>query len=136
MPITGFDHLNIRTMNVEGTLRFFRDLLGMRISPLPGRSDLAMGGWVLDPTGQALIHVNHGDYGYPTDADFAPVTGAGSGPVHHLALKCAGFDQLRQRLVDAQVKFTQNLLPEYKLRQLFLQEPNGIFVELNFWDNA
>ena len=90
MPITGFDHLNIRTMNVEGTLTFFRDLLGMGISPLPGRSDLAMGGWVLDPAGQALIHVNHGDYGYPTDADFAPITGAGSGPVHHLALKCAG----------------------------------------------
>ena len=136
MPISGFDHVNIRTMDTEGTLGFFRDHLGMIITPLPGRSDLKMGGWVTAPGGPVLIHVNHGDYGYPTDAEFAPITGEGSGPVHHVALKCSGFDAMRQRLADAQVKFTQNLLPQYNLRQLFLREPNGLFIELNFWDGA
>jgi len=136
MAITGFDHVNIRTMNVPATLEFFRDVLDMKIRPFPGRSDTETAGWVLDQNDTTLIHVNHGKEIYPTDATspWSPVEG--SGAVHHVALNCAGYDATKKRLTARNLDFVENAVPQINLRQLFVREPNGIMIELNFRGGA
>jgi catechol 2,3-dioxygenase-like lactoylglutathione lyase family enzyme len=136
MSITGFDHVNIRTMNVPATLGFFRDVLQMKIRPFPGRTDTETAGWVLDDKDAVVIHVNHGAEVYPTDAQspWSPVEG--SGAVHHVALNSSEYEATRERLVALDLDFTENAVPHINLRQLFVREPNGILIELNFRGGA
>lgn len=131
MPVLAFDHVNIRTMDVPGTLAFFRDVLAMKTCPFPGRSDMETAGWVLGPDDVALLHVNHGGEQYPTD-EVSPWSPGGGGAVHHVALNCADYDATRKRLVEHNLDFVENDVPQINLRQLFVQEPNGIYIELNF----
>jgi hypothetical protein len=136
MSVIGFDHVNIRTMDVGKTLGFFRDVLGMQVSPSPGRTDIKTAGWVLDPQGNALIHVNYGAEVYPTDAKSPWAPANGGGPVHHVALNCSGYEATRERLTSLNLEFVENEIPQISLRQLFVREPNGIFIELNFRGGA
>lgn len=136
MPITGFDHVNIRTMNVAGTLGFFRDVLQMKIRPFPGRTDTELAGWVLDQNDVVVVHVNHGQEVYPTDATspWSPIQG--SGAVHHVALNCSEYEATRKRLTERNLEFVENEVPQINLRQLFVREPNGVLIELNFRGGA
>lgn len=136
MPITAFDHVNIRTMNVPATLGFFRDVLEMKIRPFPGRTDTSSAGWVLDQSDRVVIHVNHGDEPYPTDARSPWSPTEGSGAVHHVAFNCSGYEAMQKRLTSFKLEYVENAVPQINLRQLFVRDPNGICVELNFRDGA
>ena len=132
MSVNGFDHVNIRTMDVPRTLAFFEDVLGMRISPFPGSTTTETAGWVHDAGDRVVIHVNHGDTVYPTDevAPWSPVKG--SGAAHHIALNCSGYDEMKGRLEGNGFDYVTNEVPQINLRQMFVYEVNGILMELNF----
>jgi hypothetical protein len=56
----------------------------------------------------------------------------GSGMVDHVAFYGTGFDQIRGKLVEAGLDFTERKVPSVDLQQLFVADPSGIVVELNF----
>ena len=58
----------------------------------------------------------------------------GSGAEDHLAFNAAGFDAMVARLEQQGVEYRKRLVDNGKLRQLFLVDPNGISIELNFRD--
>ena len=135
MTVMGLDHVNIRTAFPGRTLAFFRDVLKMRVAPFPGAEDTASGGWIYDTGERPVVHVGGLDP-YPTDADRPFQPAQGSGAVHHVALSCAGFEGTRDRLKSLEVEFTEADYPRFNLRQLFVTEPNGILLELNFRRDA
>jgi hypothetical protein len=58
--------------------------------------------------------------------------GPGSGAVHHIALDCGGHDDMVARLERLGVQHRRNAVPAIGLRQIFVHDPNGVMVELNF----
>jgi catechol 2,3-dioxygenase-like lactoylglutathione lyase family enzyme len=56
----------------------------------------------------------------------------GGGAIDHIAFECADYDQMRAKLQARGLKFTSNDVPMIKLRQLFVNDPNGVTLELNF----
>ena len=122
MRVTGLDHVNIRTRDVPGTIRFYADLLNLK-------PDMAMSGlpldkacWLLDHDGQAVVHL----FG-----DDNAVTGEnGTGPIHHVALRCSGKPEMIERLQHLGVAF--DVKQRTALTQIFVHDPNGILLELNF----
>ena len=136
MTVMGLDHVNLRTAFPCRTLAFFRDVLKMRVGPPPGAEDTAGGGWIYDSGERPVVHVGALDSPYPTDAHrpFEPAQGGGA--VHHVALSCAGFEATRDRLKSLEVAFTEADYPRFNLRQLFVTEPNGVLLELNFRRDA
>ena len=72
------------------------------------------------------------DIGYEWEADAAPEP-LGSGRVHHVALRCAGYDEMCARLKTRGHEFHVSAVPAANLRQVFIEEPNGITLELNFF---
>ena len=58
----------------------------------------------------------------------------GTGPVDHIAFNASRFAEMRARLVGSGFKLSENLLDDIGLRQLFLYDPNGVAIELNFRD--
>jgi catechol 2,3-dioxygenase-like lactoylglutathione lyase family enzyme len=57
---------------------------------------------------------------------------ASTGAVDHIAFNASGFDEIRARLQARGIEISENLLDEIGLRQLFIYDPNGVPIELNF----
>ena len=137
MPVLGLDHVNVRSTDPARTAEFFREVLGMRVGPPLGRAEMAgRGGWVYDSEDRAIVHIGGADTPYPTDAEAPFKPAHGGGAVHHVALSCSDFDGVRDRLQALSLAFTENDLSRFGLRQLFVTEPNGILLELNFSTQA
>jgi catechol 2,3-dioxygenase-like lactoylglutathione lyase family enzyme len=133
MAVLGLDHVNVRSTDPAGTAAFFRDVLGMRVGPPLGRSDMAgPGGWVYDSEDRAVVHIGGADSPYPQDAERPFTPAHGSGAVHHVALSCSDFEGTKAQLQARQIEFRESDLSRFGLRQLFVAEPNGILLELNF----
>lgn len=132
MPVAGLDHVNIRTRDPAATIAFYRSVLGMGFRDIMGFGDEARGGWLLDADGRAAIHVGHADMAYPSDSAAPWQAADGGGAVHHVALACADRPAMTAQLAAHGCLVTENRVPQVALVQLFVADPNGILLELNF----
>lgn len=132
MSVKTLDHVNIRTPDVPGTAAFFRDVLGLEARPAPGAGHIDRGCWIHDPAGHPIIHIGPVDMTYPSDAAMPYTAAQGSGAVHHVALECDDLDDMLARLERAGRKVSRIDYDAAGLVQLFVQEINGIILELNF----
>jgi catechol 2,3-dioxygenase-like lactoylglutathione lyase family enzyme len=125
MAIEGLDHINIRSTDKEATAAFFVDVLGMT------RSDV-FPSWINDAAGRPIVHLGDAHLTYPTD-EWRPFRAAtDSGSIHHVALSCSGYEGVRDSLSTHGYAYRENHVPQVNLRQIFVVEPGGVLLELNF----
>jgi catechol 2,3-dioxygenase-like lactoylglutathione lyase family enzyme len=55
-----------------------------------------------------------------------------TGRLDHIAFEATGFEAMRQHLRAKGVEFRENIVPRSGAAQLFLFDPDGVGVELNF----
>jgi catechol 2,3-dioxygenase-like lactoylglutathione lyase family enzyme len=138
MLVQRLDHVNIRTERLAETLTFYTALLGMTCKPPPGGRDTSRGAWIYDGQDLPVIHVGGFGMTYPGDGTLttgqSPTNGGGA--IHHVALECTGYDELLARLAAAELPIAVNDVPTIDLRQVFVQDPNGVTLELNFRGQA
>lgn len=132
MGVATIDHVNVRTAEPARAIAFYRDVLGMRFQPFPGHEDGARGGWMLDDGGRAAVHVGSAALAYPSDDAVPWRAGAAQGALHHVALACTDRDAMEARLAGSGVNWTENRIAAAALTQLFVVDPDGILIELNF----
>lgn len=133
MTINSLDHVNIRTSRLEESIAFYRDVLGMSVGTVPGFSDTSRGAWIAAGNGRAVIHLNAAMPGpdfLGEERNWSEVSG--SGRVHHVAFDCANFDTMLERLAAAGCPVKINTVEAVNLRQIFVQDPNDVLLELNF----
>ncbi len=136
MPLHHLQHFLIQTADLQGTVKWYVDVLGLREGPHPdfkfpvawlylGDND------VLHLTeGGANVSDNRMRYlGQQSTAT------EGSGVIDHVAFRATGLKDMMQHLSDKGVSYTRRQVDAHGLFQLFLMDPNGVKVELNF-DNA
>ena len=64
-------------------------------------------------------------------------SGAGpAGPVDHIAFSATDYDAVSARLEDAGVTAVRNAVPGAGLQQFFIEDPNGVRVEINVKGSA
>ena len=56
----------------------------------------------------------------------------GGGAIEHVAFECDGYEELAARFAAAEVPTRTNDVPAAGLRQIFLNDPNGVTIELDF----
>lgn len=132
MGVATIDHVNVRTAEPARAIAFYRDVLGMRFQPFPGHEDGARGGWMLDDGGRAVVHIGSAALAYPSDPVAPWHPGAAQGALHHVALACTDRAEMEARLAAHDVGFTANRIDAVRLTQLFVVDPDGILLELNF----
>jgi catechol 2,3-dioxygenase-like lactoylglutathione lyase family enzyme len=120
MPVTGLNHVNIRTTDVAASAKFYVDIFDFEYRQGP----VVMGNqsnWLFDRQGNAIIHLRVLE---------APSTS--TGPIDHVALTCEGKGEILARLEAHGVKFAvaDNIVPG--VTQVFLADPHGVPLELNF----
>jgi len=123
--VQSIDHINLRTPQLEETLSFYEQLLGLRRGRAAGM-DQARNAWLYDDADKPIIHVN-----MPEESEAVPEP-IHSGRLHHVALDCAGFDGTVDRIAELGLESSHNYIDEIGLRQIFVFDPNGVRLELNF----
>lgn len=127
MRVGGLDHVNIVTSDLEGTVQFYARVLGLTRMANPGLPEGWSGCWLCDPQGAPIIHLQ----GY-NPSRHGPEREPGSGKIDHVALACTGFDPMIARCEELGLPVRVNDRRFGNLRQIFVTDPNGLSLELNF----
>ncbi|MDP3692341.1 VOC family protein [Bradyrhizobium sp.] len=122
MSVGVLDHFNIRTRKLDDTVRFYEDILGLEKGARP---DFAFPGAWMYSEGKAVVHlVDISRTEEPQKPD--------SGVVHHVAFISRGFADMQQRLESRKFKYEARQVPGGELWQIFVDDPNGVMIELNY----
>lgn len=114
-----FDHINIRAKNLDETVAFYRDIIGLEVGPRP--SFTFPGAWLYHE-GRAVIHLT---------VAAGPLAAADEGPIDHFAFRAEDLSGVISRLEGKNLPFSVRDIPDGGGRQCFLHDPNGIRVEIN-----
>jgi catechol 2,3-dioxygenase-like lactoylglutathione lyase family enzyme len=122
MSVGVLDHFNIRTRKLADTVRFYEDVLGLEKGARP---NFAFPGAWMYSEGKAVVHLVDISQ---TDEQQKP----DSGVVHHVAFVSRGFAGMKQRLQSRGMTFNSRQVPGGDLWQIFVNDPNGVMIELNY----
>ena len=82
------------------------------------------GAWLYSE-GRPVLHLNDIS---PTDQPQRP----DSGVIDHVAFGSRGFEAMKRHLAQKGVSFRVNEVPNSSRRQIFVNDPNNVLIELNF----
>ena len=134
MPLLRMEHYLVLSDDIDETKEFYCNALGMREGFRP---KLDFPGYWLYLGDTPCIHIAEWEtYAAWTKEVGIPIStkANGTGPVDHIAFNASRFSEMRAQLVASGFKPSENLLDDIGLRQLFLYDPNGVAIELNFRD--
>lgn len=120
MGVDALQHINLRSADVERSKAFYVDVVGLYVGPRPPIESV---GYWLYLGSQPVVHLVQ-------QASGAAVSG--SGAVDHIAFHGLGFAATKARLIEAGIPFREALIPRDGTRQLFVHDPDGVKIELNF----
>ncbi len=136
MAIDKLDHCAIRTNDLEGTKDFFVDVVGLTVGARP---PVKFPGYWLYSGDTAVVHLFGGSDDSGDEDELAKYLGVkdpaslhGGGAVDHLAFRASGLAAMRERLDKAQSRYFERTLPQFGLHQVFVEDPNGVMLELNY----
>ncbi len=133
------NHFSIRTTDLEATRVFYESVLGLTVGPRP---DFPFPGlWLYNGDHSspvnAMVHVigidPHDAEGlkqYLGDRDTGSLHGTGA--VDHIALMTTGLAAMLAHLQLLGVPCRERTVPSLGLHQLFLDDPCGLVIELNY----
>jgi len=130
MTVEALDHFNIVTGDLDRAEAFYRELLELEAQAVPPPLTHATARWLRDSGGRTILHLNGIDAPRVFDRDMAPGT---TGALHHVALRCIGHDATLARIAALGVEHRANAVPAAGIRQLFVHDPDGVLLELNFF---
>ena len=136
MLINSLDHCAIRTTKLQETRDFFVDILGLEDGERP---DFPFPGAWLYTDSTAVIHLIGVDPDDPSGlqryvgGEISTESLQGSGAFDHIAFRANDPSVLTERLKQADYEYRERQVPNMNLFQIFVEDPNGITIELNYW---
>ena len=124
MPAIDLHHLAIKTHDVDATVKFYNGVIGSHSVERPNFD--FPGAWL--QFGATMIHL----YGGEAAKNKSGGHDNGSAAIDHIALSAHGFDSMRENIESQKLDWRQFDIPTFNLWQLFVHDPNGVLVELNF----
>src|SRR6202795_673517 len=122
MSVGLLDHFNIRTRKLGDTVRFYEEVRDLTNGERP---NFAFPGAWMYSEGKPVVHlvdISKTDEAQKPD----------SGVVHHVAFASQGFAGMKQRVESKGMEFDSRQGPGGDLWQIFVNDPNGVMIELNY----
>ncbi len=134
MPVSHIEHFLVAADDIDATRDWYARVLGMRPGPHPdfgfpvhwmyvGEVDVVH----IGPSARGANEVQKKYLGRTSQDQ-----GSGTGALDHIALRATGLRMMLEHLKKEGVPFSQRRANGQALFQLFLYDPNGIKIELNF----
>jgi len=131
MPLVKLEHYLVLTEDIDGTRDFYCQALGMHEGFRP---PLGFPGYWVYVGETPCIHIAEWrTYTEHSHKQGIPVSkpSLGTGPVDHIAFNGLDYDEVVGRLQKHGVAFERNEVRGGTLRQVFLNDPNGVKIEIN-----
>ncbi len=133
------NHFSIRTLDMQATQTFYNKVLGLTVGPRPPFP--FPGAWMYagshDNYANAVVHIIGMDKNDPEglkkylgERDVSSMKG--SGAVDHIAFFATGLETMLGHLKAIGISCRERTVPSIGLHQLFLDDPTGIVIELNY----
>jgi catechol 2,3-dioxygenase-like lactoylglutathione lyase family enzyme len=133
------NHFSIRTHDLDASRRFYEDVLGLTVGPRPAFPFPGL--WMYrgdhGDVANAVVHIIGTDRtkeagldGYLGERDETLLRGTGA--IDHLAFFAEGLAMMLDHLQRGGVSFRQRTVPSIGLHQVFLEDPDGCTIELNY----
>jgi catechol 2,3-dioxygenase-like lactoylglutathione lyase family enzyme len=140
MAIVKPSHYSIRTADLDQSQRFYTDVLQLRVGFRPPFN--FPGVWLYpdqDDSEFGVVHLigveprsREGLRDYLGERPVEELEG--SGAVDHIAFLATDWPRTRQRFNALGVSYQEQLVPSLGQRQVFLVDPSGVTIELNYRD--
>ena len=133
MPLTKLDHFLVQTEDIDRTADWYEKVLGMHRGHTPDFKFPVVWMYIGE---QDVVHITQG--GKNVSENRKAYLGQqstetyGSGAVDHVAFRASGLRETIAHLTACDVDFKQRQVDDQGLYQLFVLDPNGIKIELNF----
>jgi catechol 2,3-dioxygenase-like lactoylglutathione lyase family enzyme len=133
MPLTELNHYFVRCNDLERSRKWYCEVLGFEIMPRP---PFPFPGYWLGVNGKIQVHM--GQHGIPnaelyyrgTPPDAAATN---AGVVDHIAFLAEKPMEFRERFERIRADYWARSLPDFDLYQMFVRDPDGLTIELNFF---
>jgi catechol 2,3-dioxygenase-like lactoylglutathione lyase family enzyme len=128
------EHFLVVSDDVDGTRDFYRDVLGLQDGERP---PLGFAGYWLYLGAIPCLHLaDRASYASYKARVGTPVPRqtADTGAIDHIAFNATGFEEMIGRLEEQQLTYRRNDVDSIGLKQIFIQDPNNVTLELNFLD--
>lgn len=122
MSLTRLNHVTVRTDDLDCTRDFYQDLLGLKVGARP---PLGFPGYWLYAGDDPVVHL------VPKNNGIGGGSSQDTGNFDHVAFT-NDLNGTRERLKQRNIKFLEQRVPATPMCQIFLEDPNGVMVELNF----
>ncbi|HKU64110.1 MAG TPA: VOC family protein [Rhizomicrobium sp.] len=131
MSVSALEHVTIRCAQLQRTRDFYVDLMGLVDGERP---NFPFRGHWLYLGGIPVVHlVEASDSAGAWGRDIViPKAEEGTGSFDHVAFRGDNFQAMRERLQKADMTFKERVVPGGRLSQLFVPDPEGVLVEINF----
>ncbi|KWH00719.1 glyoxalase [Burkholderia cepacia] len=137
MTVSRLAHYSIRTLDLERSCRFYERVLGFKRGYRPPFD--FPGAWLYkggDESDYGTVHIIGVD---PANPDrLAAYLGdktlpaSGTGTVDHIAFLATGVEAMWDTLRAEHVVWRDRTVPSLGLHQVFIEDPSGVTIELNF----
>lgn len=133
MPLEHLEHVLIQSADIEATKDWYVNVLGLEVGPHP---DFKIPVYWLYLGGRDVLHIAEG--GANVSENRKRYVGQqsqateGSGVIDHIGFRATGLIELIERLTRLGIDFKERQVDAQGLYQLFLLDPNGVKIELNF----
>lgn len=134
MPLTKLEHFLVLTDDIHNTRDFYRDILGCKEG---FRADLGFTGYWLYIDDTPVIHIADWlSYTAHSQQHGIPVTSKSesTGAFDHIAFNGSDAQNMIDKLEANKIPYHRNDVPMVGLVQLFLSDPNGVKIELNYME--
>lgn len=119
MPLHAIDHYTVNVSDLDRSVKFYEDIIGLKNGARP---DFGFPGAWLYLGDAPRVHLMAGrEIG--TDK---------TGPFDHIAFKGIGVDETEDKLKANNIEYRRTEIDDFKLTQLFITDPDGVMIELNF----
>jgi catechol 2,3-dioxygenase-like lactoylglutathione lyase family enzyme len=133
MPLSFMEHFLIQTEDIEATKDWYVNVLGMKVGPSP---DFKFPVYWLYVGDRDVLHITQG--GAKVSENRLRYLGQesqatqGSGVIDHIAFRATDLEGTIAHLNRLGIAFKERQVNDQGLYQLFLLDPNGVKIELNF----
>jgi len=130
MSLERLHHFNIVTRDVDGSAAWYTRTIGLKPGPRP---DLTFYGIWMYLGDTPVVHLaSENPNAHITGEDPHADRGTYTGPVDHIAFVGTEFEKFRADLKARDIEHYHVYLEDIDLNQLFLRDPNGVLIEINF----
>jgi catechol 2,3-dioxygenase-like lactoylglutathione lyase family enzyme len=130
VPLHALEHLLVLTDDPDGSRDFYRDALGLQPGarpalPFPGH-------WMYADDTPCVHLADRGAYAkHAQTLGLLVPAASGPGAIDHIAFRATGYVAIVARLERLGVPTVRNTVEGAGIRQLFINDPNGVRIEVN-----